>query len=675
MTSRSAHRTFLLVCTVLLLFMATGLHAQSPSTMQPGLIDPHSPGRVFDGVGAISGGGGNSRLLIDYPEPQRSQILDFLFKPHYGANIQILKVEIGSDMDSTDGAESSHMHTASDEDYHRGYEWWLMEQAKARNPNIKLAALAWGAPHWVGDGNYWSKDMIDYTIRWLKHAQSDHHLTIDYLGGRNERGYQLDWYKQLKPALRAAGLGSIKVIASDDWDKKSAWNIGLDMKKDPAINDAIDIIGTHGPGYDSGYAPPDVIALKKPLWDSESHFDEKQPYFQVARNVNRNYVAGKVTATIYWPIVSAMYDNLPYDNIGFIKCNQPWSGHYELKPSLWVLAQTTQFTAPGWRYMDTASGWIDADTTAGHGSFVALQSPNGKDFSIVIETTGAKEPATVAFKVAGFPQTILHLWSTDPSSDDSNNWFVHQTDVPVVDGNVSLPVEPGHVYTLTTTDGQQRGATVVPPSAPLALPFADNFDSYTPGKLARYFSDMYGAFETAPCAGGRAGGCLRQVVTAEPTFWKKTNQRPFTIVGNLDWTDYRVSTDVLFEQPGAVDLIGHLTGMNDPDVPNSYVLRLTDKGDWSVILTSSSRDDAVELERPVVLWSGHIDPPGLNTWHKLSMEFNGQKIGIAIDGKLLTTLDDNSYAKGMIGLGTDGYIQAQFDNVKVEPLNATNVAK
>jgi hypothetical protein len=44
-----------------------------------------SGGRTFDGVGAISGGGGNSRLLIDYPEPQRSQILDYLFKPGYGA--------------------------------------------------------------------------------------------------------------------------------------------------------------------------------------------------------------------------------------------------------------------------------------------------------------------------------------------------------------------------------------------------------------------------------------------------------------------------------------------------------------------------------------------------------------------------------------------------------------
>eukprot|EP01047_Picozoa_sp_COSAG01_P051316 COSAG01_NODE_5282_length_4358_cov_16.208734_4_plen_213_part_00 len=39
---------------------------------------------VFDGVGGASGGGGGTRLLVDYPEPQRSDILDMLFKPKHG---------------------------------------------------------------------------------------------------------------------------------------------------------------------------------------------------------------------------------------------------------------------------------------------------------------------------------------------------------------------------------------------------------------------------------------------------------------------------------------------------------------------------------------------------------------------------------------------------------------
>ncbi len=118
-------------------------------SQQCGGLDGHSKGRMFDGLGAASAGA-SSRLLIDYPEPQRSQILDYLFKPDYGAALQHLKVEIGADVNSTDGSEPSHMRTPADHDSTRGYEWWLMAEAHKRNPNIILEILPWGAPGWVG---------------------------------------------------------------------------------------------------------------------------------------------------------------------------------------------------------------------------------------------------------------------------------------------------------------------------------------------------------------------------------------------------------------------------------------------------------------------------------------------------------------------------------------------
>src|SRR6201988_4708283 len=86
------------------------------------VLDGASRGRIFDGLGAASAGA-SSRLLIDYPEPQRSQILDYLFKPNYGASLQHLKVEIGADVNSTDGTEPTHMRTPTDQNYTRGYEW------------------------------------------------------------------------------------------------------------------------------------------------------------------------------------------------------------------------------------------------------------------------------------------------------------------------------------------------------------------------------------------------------------------------------------------------------------------------------------------------------------------------------------------------------------------------
>lgn len=620
-------------------------------------IDANSPGKIFDGVGAISGGGGNSRLLIDYAEPYRSQILDYLFKPGYGANIQIFKVEIGADMDSTDGSESSHMHTATDENYKRGYEWWLMEQARARNPSIKLVALPWGAPRWVG--SYWSPQTIDYIIRWLKHAQSDHHLRINYLGGRNEKGYNVQWYKDLRAALRANGLGDIKVIASDDWEKNKLWNIASEMKKDPTVNDAIDIVGVHGPGW-GGYPTPDAIALGKPLWDSESHFDEKPAWAEMARNINRNYAAGKVTATVFWPIVSAMYDNLPYDDIGLIKCNQPWSGHYVVTSSLWVMAHTAQFTRPGWQYIDSASGFFQGDTTGAHGSYVALKSPDSTDFSAIIETVQSKAPETAHFTVSGFARNSLHVWTTDLTSNDPAQWFVKQADLVAGAGGFSLDVLPGRMYTVTTLRGGGKGDAISPPTAPFKLPFADDFDSYPSGRMPRYLSDMYGAFETARCDGERSGMCLSQLVPAEPIAWKRSTGRPFTIVGNLDWADYTVSADVLFEGSGSADLIGRLTGMSDPDVPNSYLFRVSDAGAWSILKTAVKGSD-------VVLASGNVDALGLKRWHRVSLGFDQQNITAQIDGKPVKVLSDGSYSAGMVGLGAVNYALVQFDNLAITP--------
>jgi hypothetical protein len=122
-------------------------------------INGARPGPVFQGIGAISGGGGNSRLLIDYPSRYRTQILDYLFLPHFGASLQMLKLEIGGGGFSSDGSEPSVEAVRGRLDCGAGYEFWLARQALARNPAIKLYGLQWSAPAWVRDGNagLWSR--------------------------------------------------------------------------------------------------------------------------------------------------------------------------------------------------------------------------------------------------------------------------------------------------------------------------------------------------------------------------------------------------------------------------------------------------------------------------------------------------------------------------------------
>ena len=104
-------------------------------------------------MGAILGGGGNARYLLDYPARQRSQILDYLFKPGYGASLQLLKLEIGGDANSSDGSEPSVEHTAGHVNCHAGYELSIASRAVALNPHLKLYGLQWTAPRLVKAGS------------------------------------------------------------------------------------------------------------------------------------------------------------------------------------------------------------------------------------------------------------------------------------------------------------------------------------------------------------------------------------------------------------------------------------------------------------------------------------------------------------------------------------------
>jgi hypothetical protein len=53
-------------------------------------------GLRWEGVGAISGGGATTKLLMDYDPKVASDILDYLFLPNFGLNLQILKVEVSA---------------------------------------------------------------------------------------------------------------------------------------------------------------------------------------------------------------------------------------------------------------------------------------------------------------------------------------------------------------------------------------------------------------------------------------------------------------------------------------------------------------------------------------------------------------------------------------------------
>ncbi|MFE9424932.1 RICIN domain-containing protein [Kitasatospora sp. NPDC006697] len=659
------HSRALLALVVLLLGLpaATPAPADTPTTSIT--VDGTSPGRTFDGVGAISGGGGNTRLLLDYPEPQRSRILDQLFSPGQGAALQILKVEIGGDTNSTDGAEASIEHTRGAIDCDAGYEWWLMAQAKARNPAIKLYALSWGAPGWAGtaDGTFWSHGTVDYLTDWLGCAKQ-HGLAIDYLGGWNERGYDSSWYQDLHAALAARGYGATQVVGADD-----TWAIAGAMRSDAGLAGAVDIVGTHYPcGYLSAMtscpSTADARATGKRLWASENGSqDAESGAAPMARAINRGYLDGAMTAFINWPLVAALYPNLGFSTDGLVTANQPWSGAYTVGRSAWVTAQTTQFTAPGWQYLDTASGYLGGDRA--NGSYVSYAAPDRSAWSTVLETTTARAEQTVTLRTAGgLPEGPPHLWSTDLSSPTATAHLVREPDPVRTEGGYRLTLEPGRVYTATSTTGQGAGGALSPQRAPLALPYADPLDGTGAGPSGevRYLSAMNGAFRTVPCAGGRPGDCLRQQAQGTPVRWTdESNDQPYAILGDLGWSDYTVGVDALLEQPGTVDLLGRVgtQGRNNNGL-DAYHLRLDQDGHWTLL-----RTDTAWGSHPLA--AGTAPAPGLNSWHHLALAFRGTALTASLDGAVLAETTDDTLGAGQIGLGTGGYQPAQFSGLTITP--------
>jgi hypothetical protein len=644
---------------------AAGATPASAATTTTIAANGSSGGRTFDGIGAISGGGGNTRLLVDYPAAQQSQILDYMFKPGYGSALQVLKVEIGGDANSTDGAEPSIEHVKGTINCNAGYEFWLMQQAKNRNPNIKLYGLAWAAPGWIS-GGFWSTDTINYLIAWLNCAKSDG-LTIDYLGGWNERDYNISWYEQLRTALNNAGYGSVQIVAAD-----STYSVANDIANNSAFANAVQIIGTHYPCQGDG-GPADTceanttaINTGKPIWASENGSQDMNTGAPaLIRSITRGYTDAKLTAYYNWPLLAAIYPNLPYATVGLITAPQPWSGQYTIGESTWATAQVTQFTQAGWKFLDSGSGYLGGAET--NGSYVTLKSTNNSDYSTIIETTTATAAQTVTVNVSGGLSTgTVHVWSTAVNSPSLSTSLVHAQDITPSNGSYTLTVQPGMIYTVTTTTGQGKGTATSPGSSALALPYTDNYDADATNSEPKYLSTMQGAYEVRPCAAGRGGQCVQQVTPVIPIEWQNDSDA-YALVGDTTWSNYTVSTDVDMQQAGTVTLLGRANTQTRPQSQQAaYQLRLSNTGAWSISKNTSSGVLST-------LVSGTHASLALNSWHTMTLGFSGNQITATLDGSQLGTVSDTSYVTGQVGLGVVGYQTDMFDNLSVTANPAGNL--
>jgi len=675
----------------ILLSLATSAGAASQTVT----LDGKAAGKRFDGIGVVDGGGATSVLLKDYPEPLRSQIVDLLYKPKFGASVSALMVEIPGDGNATQGAMPSHMHTRDDLNYWRGYAWWILTEAKRRNPRLSLDGAAWSAPGWVGDNigksqqdesRFFSQDTADYYVKWLAGLRQVHGLEFDALGVRNEKGSDYIFPGTLRKALNAGGLGKVKIHGFDNWPDEWKFKFVHEMQSDPALRDGIDIIGAHINAPES-VVPGDVRKLAadmdKPIWNTEQHV-YKAGYdglISIVQAFNDNFVSSGVTKIVNWYGIAGLYTLEPYsgEKEAAVRANWPWSKHVQINPALWGYAHYGQFSEIGWTYLNGGSGKLRDG-----GSYVTLKSP-GKDYSVIIETKGAGGPQQLSLNIGdGLAQGALAVWRSTPEAH-----FMRQADLAPVNGSVTLTLDPNAVYSLTTTRGQTK-ATITSSAKPEAFPFPyyETFEQYTNpqqwGYLPRYFADIAGAFELSDCP-GRKGRCLHQAVPVPTLSWAPEWQ-PYTIIGDDSWADYEVSADVYLGRGESAAVMGRINnvGSGYGFIPKGYFLQLDDQGRLNLVLIRGKKDKKEligDAEQQALIKAANDAAEGgeknlastqvagiaAGQWHRLKLRFQATRLTGFIDGKAVLTAEDATYGKGMAGLlvGTDGkrFSMPWFDNV------------
>ena len=618
-------------------------------------INTDATGRIFEGIGALSAGA-SSRLLIDYPEPYRSQILDLLFKPKFAASLHQLKVEIGGDVNSTDGSEPSHARTRKEFDspqpeyYQRGYEWWLMKEAKKRNSGIMLDCLEWGCPGWIGDGVFYSQDNADYISLFIQKAREYHDLKIDYTGIWNEREYEMEWIKLLRRTLDKNGLENVKIIAPDVFD----WTLAEEMKDDPVLFDAVWALGIHyNERWEENRYGSTTLArsLNKSLRNSEGGpwKGDWDAFEYLVKMYNRSYIKGRLTNFITWSLISSYYNYLELPGSGLMTANSPWSGNFEIQPAIWAVAHTTQFANPGWIYLDESCGYLDFG-----GSFVTLKNPASDEFSLIIETMDTTVTQKVTFVLNdGLEVEYLSLWRSIKNKES----FIQQDNIEIKKNRFTLDLIGKAVYSITKSSGQQKGTYDSPPVDDFPLPYSTDFEDETIGRLPKYFSDQAGIFEVSSRRDSQ-GKCLQQVVTQQGTeWWRPGDVYVQTLIGDSTWTDYEIEVDInIPENTGQATVAGRITKtFRSVLPPEGYRFKIATSGIWQLFAG----------EKIIVRGRNPFKP---FIWHKTKMKFVGDEITVWVDDEEIVKVRNDTYTHGAVGIGSV-FNYAEFDNFVIRPLD------
>lgn len=675
-----------------------------------GMQANENPAAWYRGLGCITANN-SSRLLLDYKyeHPREyEEMMRLLFQKDYGVCLRHIKIELGSDVNSSSGTEPSTKRSMEEPaDVTRGAGFQFAADAKAINPDITLDLLRWGEPAWVTRAFSFSQQQgFEARYSWyrdtLVEAYHVYGLKFDFISADSNETDTADetWILYLRGRLDMEkdapyDFQKIKLVASDEVGTR---NIAAQMVENFKLRNAVDVIGLHYNTYGDSYTNLLNEAYGKEIWYSEgiapcnlSHLtvqadgcgiSGKDGAIDVANRIINSYYNGKMCMYEFLPAIAAYYDgscNVPKH---LICANEPWSGNYRLDSGFWMAMHWGRFSPKGWMFVN---GACYGDGEENHyiantsNNFMTLVSPDRSEMTMHF-TNEDTEPRvySVLVKDMAFENKILSTVITTgpkPGQRYDANWFLRGKAIRPshrAGETYLIKVPPQSIMTVTTLDTEWVAGTETfqknpPKSERLAIPYRDTFH-YKPEELMirgcspRYTTDQGGAFELVHS--DQDGDIICQRITKNniPTNWRfRGTPEPITSLGDDRWRSYSAEIDVRLDNMNPDNYVGLGIRYN-----SAVSCELTSRCGYSALMYANGTWKLLDMDS--VAAEGRLKRIPDIHWHRLKLLVLGDSILFFIDGSMIASYRPQCMVNsGRVSL-LSAYEMNTFKNLSVEPM-------
>jgi len=359
----------------------TGAASRDPNSKSVVTVDWSRTAQEIDGFGA-SGAFQMAKNLMDFPEPQRTEILDILFSPDKGAGLSIVRNIVGDG--GTVGGASPTI-----EPREGVWDWsvdkdqiWLMQEAGKRGCT-RFMSTVWSPPAWMKDNNNVVGGRLrpdkylafaEYLSMYIRGYKEHHGIDIYAISLANEPDVNVkysscywtgrefhDFLRFLIPVFERDKI-TAKVMVGEH----SAWteNPVLESLADTVTAKRVDIVGVHAyHTADNDPFPPisqrsgtlvETLAQKKKIWQTEvSNLGRNIPDIRDglywAKVLHTHIAENNTNAWLYWWAVT-----FPNSGQGMTHINSK-NKTYTVDKRLYTMGNYSRFVRPGYFRVNTNS--------------------------------------------------------------------------------------------------------------------------------------------------------------------------------------------------------------------------------------------------------------------------------------------------------------------------------